>query len=170
MAQFDDIQTVGPLIESLTLPDIAVVTIAKDRLNCLLPRLKASDASLLTAEQRQILCKQLTQRMASSSPDFLVAILTALEQIGDEDALPAVCRLAESVVATPAGKPVQEAAQNCLHTLQTRAAEQESRQTLLRASSSITTAPETLLRPAAGGVESDPQQLLRAARRKRSES
>jgi hypothetical protein len=88
-----------------------------------------------------------------------IAALRALEQVGDETALPVVEKLAKSAGDTQ----VRFAAQECLPFLQQRADQVRVEQTLLRASGPGSSA-DVLLRPASNGAEAAPQQLLRASR------
>jgi hypothetical protein len=130
----------------------------------LLPRLQSTDACLLLQRQRKALNQflQFNESYGGADsyllPDLKIAVLRALEQVGDETVLPTVEKLAKS-----AGNPtVRLAAQECLPFLQQRTEEARVQQTLLRASGPGAS-PEVLLRPTTHGVETDPQQLLRAS-------
>jgi hypothetical protein len=120
----------------------------------LLLHLKATDASLLNPRQRKWLYRFLRSDTLYSSSNFKIAILHALEQIGDEDALPCV-----QGVVNARDRKVRSAAQECLSSLQQRL--QGTEQTLLRSSSDDSTA-SALLRPSETSPETDPQTLLRA--------
>jgi hypothetical protein len=159
LAEFEDIRSVGPLAEALEYQDRALKAIAEDKLKRLLPRLQASDAGLLDEEQRKCLYRALRGR----DTNLILAVLKALEQIGDEQAVPFVQKLAngEGLAARYSG--IREAAQECLPALQQRAERERSRQTLLRAASASDTPSDMLLRPASGALEADPQQLHRAS-------
>ncbi|MCW3095244.1 MAG: hypothetical protein JWL77_862 [Chthonomonadaceae bacterium] len=91
ITQFDDVRAVGPLAEALEFPHEAVVPVAVKALIRLLPRLKASDSSLLNSAQRACLGRALQ----GGNTALTLAILKAWEQVGDADALPEVQRLAE---------------------------------------------------------------------------
>lgn len=125
----------------------------------LLPRLKASDTAALTDGQRTALGRTLTRHVRNA--DYLVAALAALEQVGDERALPVVENLAAGRIPTAEAKRVQAAAQECLPYLQTRSEQQRASQTLLRASALSATPSDTLLRPAQGALPTEPSELLR---------
>lgn len=154
---YNDIRAVGPLAEALEYRDVDLREQAKIALIRLLPRLQASDAVLFTTEQRNRLYRAL------NSPDveFVLAILKALEQIGDAKALPYVEKLASGGDAANGEERVRRAAQACLPYLRERA-ERET-PTLLRAASVVESAPNSLLRPAAAGNDAEPEQLLRAS-------
>jgi hypothetical protein len=91
ITQFDDVRAVGPLAEALEFPHEAVVPVAEKALIRLLPRLKASDVSLLNSAQRA--CLNLALR--GGNTELTLAILKAWEQVGDADAISAVQQLAE---------------------------------------------------------------------------
>ena len=92
-----------------------------------------------------------SKEYAQTAPDFLVALLEALPEIGDAGALPAVQNLATGLVTTPNSRRVQVAARKCLPTLRLRIQTRETSNTLLRASSLEDAAGASLLRPAQGG-------------------
>ncbi len=142
----------------------------------ILPRLQASDAALLDEPARGLLNQQLAKGRMSLSEiwgvkreieeqaAYDVAILKAWEQVGDERALPFVEKLASLSARSPAQKRVQQAAQECLPYLQTRADRQRTAQTLLRAAQPPVEPGDILLRaatPHAAPVETE--QLLRAS-------
>lgn len=156
LAKFEDERAVGPLIEGLDFGDRNAIKTALKRL---LPRLKATDASLLNAKQRARLYLELKwSREYEWNPfvdtEFIATILKALEQIGDETALPYVKRLARSSHR----QPIRQAAQECLPFLQQRL---ENIGTLLRAADVPDTHIDTLLHPVQNTSEADPQTLLR---------
>jgi hypothetical protein len=161
LARFDDVRAMGALIEALDWPEEQVRVAARLALLRLLPRLRASDATLLRPGQRASLYRYLKMRNAHRDVDFLLAILKALEQVGDASALPPVQRLAEGAGHTYNQRRVRRAARECLPYLEARAEQQRASQTLLRASSAVATTPQMLLRPATGGNNAEPQQLLR---------
>lgn len=162
LARFDDLRIVGPLAEMLEAPDMRARPDVVSALTGLLPRLQASDAALLDTEQRACLCRILTSSERALT-DLKIAILRAFEQVGDSRALPLVERMAEGTGRTERQRRLREAAQHCLPFLQERAAQEPFRQTLLRASLAAGVAADVLLRPAAPGVESSSQHLLRAS-------
>lgn len=91
ITQFDDVRAVGPLAEALDFPGEQIAPIVQKTLIRLLPRLKASHSSLLNSTQRACLSRALQ----AGNPALTLAILKAWEQVGDEDAIPEVQRLAE---------------------------------------------------------------------------
>jgi hypothetical protein len=160
LAEFEDVRSVGPLAQALEYQDRELKAVAENKLTRLLPSLQASDASLLDEEQRKCLYRALHGR----NTELVLAILKALEQVGDDKALPHVEKLAEGEgVVRGDFSRIREAAQACLPALQQRAEWERSRQTLLRAASASDTPSDVLLRPAGGTIEADPQQLLRAS-------
>jgi hypothetical protein len=128
LALLDDVRALGPLLDVLAglrdgsyrRKDI------RDPFIRLLLRVQASDGGTLTPRQRKYLCRVLTieetwpfDRMPSEHT-LKIAILRALERIGDENATPAVER-----VATSAKDPeVRHVAQQCAAALRARAVRQ----------------------------------------------
>jgi hypothetical protein len=156
MADFDDLRIVGPLVESWR--DIEARPAITDALLRLLPRMKASDSHLLNLEQRKALYKILK----SDEETLLLAILKALEQIGDSAALPFVEKLANPPLGGKVSVKVKQAAWVCLPFLIERAKQEHNSATLLRASGTMETHTGELLRPATTTSETDPRDLLRA--------
>ena len=163
LQQIDDVGLIGPLAEALD-AEVAIKPKALiAALRRLLPRLQASDAALLTGEQRKCLYRALRWRAerAQSFYDRGLAldILKALEQIGDKDALPHV----QYVAKWSLDKELREAANNCLPFLHQKAEEYRRGEIYLRPSSAPVTTSDILLRPASGANPSHPptEQLLR---------
>lgn len=132
----------------------------------LLPQIQAGDASLLNDHQRNCLYRALHFSADWKYPwhvniEFALAILKALEQIGDEKAIPYVERLAYGEGSALREPRIQQAAQGCLPFLQAYQKQLEAQQTLLRASSSSATAPEELLRATEHTSDVGSEQLLR---------
>lgn len=154
LAYADDVSMIGTIAACLFDEDGAVCAEAANALKRLLPQVKASDKRHIQPEEMNALLKAL-----DGHDDALrVAILKALEQIGDAKAIPHV----ERIIAGPVTPPVRRAAEECLPYLRLRAEQEQQAQTLLRASTAVEVAmPETLLRPAQGAVSSDTSQLLR---------
>ena len=157
LAEIDDIRAVGPLAESLDIDDRSVRALVQSGLIRLLPRLQASDASLLNATQRACLNRALN----GSNEVLVLSVLKAYEQVGEETALPFVEKLATETAHTTRSSHITKAAQECREFLRARVERQRASQTLLRGASAIDVAPDTLLRPAQE-TGSDPEQLLRA--------
>jgi hypothetical protein len=164
LTNIDDVRAVGALAEAMDIPDKGILAQAEAALTRLLPRLRAEDAHLLNESQRNGLYSRLKIENAITRPEFLVAVLEALEKIGDAAALPAIQNLATSTVTSAGGRRVQAAARKCLPVLQQRVRTLETSTTLLRASSAGDAAGESLLRPAHGGNAAPPEELLRAVR------
>lgn len=155
-----DIRGVGHFVDALGFRDKEVAKAATDALLVLLPRLQASDSHLLNDDQRAILHKQIR----GDNTDLILAILKALEQIGDAKAVPFVEERANE--ANRRGnrgniRQIREAAQACLPALNARVELERASHTLLRAAKSDRTDTGMLLRPASGAQMVDEQQLLR---------
>ncbi len=163
------VKAIGPLLEMrntfLTPAQQKVIFHALIRL---LPQMKASDVNLLSPKQYESLYSTLKSGGGDSAPlayltEFRLAILKALEQVGDERAIPAVQRVANTPAFLPTAKRLREAAERCLPLLQSNHQTIEATKTLLRASSAEQASPETLLRAAEFMPDAAPGELLRAA-------
>jgi len=183
LSQINDKKQIGPLIRTLRVQNTPVRNLAKQSLIELLPTLRASDSSLLEPGERKVLLRQLTilpndpgyrdvKELFSRSAfrrelDFRLAILKALEQVGAEQELETVERLARSIPSpqNPIKIPqeLRAAAQECLPYLQARANDQRASSQLLRASGFPALSGDDLLRPATSSLEAHPEQLLHAA-------
>src|SRR6202008_1928522 len=97
LARIDDVRCIGRLAEALEWPDATVRSVVITALTPLLHRVKASDRVFQTPHQRANLHRMLTLPNARLHTEFLVSILKALEQIGDEAALPYVQNLAKAL-------------------------------------------------------------------------
>ena len=124
LARVGGVAAVGTLLERMGGPkaprQVAPLVAA---LTELLPQMKASDAGLLTAEQRQMLNGTLKREFngnlnADMMLNYRLAILKALEQVGDASAIPVVSRLANGKAGTASQKALKAAAQECLPLLQ----------------------------------------------------
>jgi hypothetical protein len=95
LAGIEDLRAVGPLAEALEYrspgSQPTIYPVITGALRRLLPRMQASDAHLLTEPQRSCLYRALLKGDA----ELVLAIVKALEQIGDGKALPYVEKLAE---------------------------------------------------------------------------
>ena len=154
-----DVRVIGPLCDARLYADHNRMLLIDEALIYLLPLLKVSDSKLLTAPQWQ----SIYSRLHGNNAPLVLAILKALEQIGDGGALPYVEKLAEGngqYLAAKDGR-VWNAAKACLPFLRERAAQESVSKTLLRPSAEAAS-PDTLLRPVTGRTETPPQQLLRA--------
>lgn len=150
---------IGTLIDALPMPvSIGVWRLppfgAANRLMEILPRLTVNDFALLTSAQLSRLHGHLNPSAADAEPYFAVAILKALERVGDCTSLPYVKRLSERDVM----EPVRGVAQRCLPELRRLVKEQQAGGTLLRA---CEPANESLLRPASSLTQAGADTLLR---------
>ena len=159
LAQCDDVRAVGPLIEALFLRNRNVTAEAAEALKRLLPRLQAEDADLLTEGQCAYLRLYLAFR--GEDPDLVLAIVKAYEQIGRNDDLLFVQKLAAGKGKAGKDRRVQEAAQAYLDYVRKQEELRQAPQVLLRASGSADVSTETLLRAAEGAPDAAPDQLLR---------
>jgi len=163
------LQAVGTLIDLITAPKLPKqMTPLFAALTELLLRMKASDACLLTTEQRRLLHILLRSAIFPGlSPEVLLslrlAILKALEQIGDASAIPIVMSLTVGKARTENEKTLKAAAEACLPLLRQNSGGVEATKMLLRASSLESAAPETLLRASEPAPDMNPKELLRAA-------
>ena len=157
----NDIGSIGILVETLSWPNPELRDVAIKALVNLLPRLRASDTNRLSTSQRQALYGYLNMRDGDENVPFTIALLKALEQVGDKAAISYVNKLAEHICGTHPELQVREAAIECLPYLRVCAENAHNIQTLLRASSGENTSPELLLRPASNSPAAQPEQLLR---------
>jgi hypothetical protein len=172
----DDARLIPLALNLLVHPYVGTQESARKALLRLLPQLRAGDADDWTPEQRQALCRIFDTPI--SYFELTLAVLKALEQIGDERDLPAVRKLADMKTdgnlwtkpfkvskqeAAERARLIRQAAEGCLPYLEIRAEEKKQAQTLLRASeASNTAASETLLRAAEATANVTPaEQLLR---------
>ena len=166
-AQMGGAEAVGPLLEMLE-------GAAHDRdtqalRDALAPRLLALDAdgaAALTFSQRNTLARHLrllalTALNLPAQPDFSVAALHALTQIGDAKSVPFVEKIAAMRTPTADKARIRDAAAECLPLLRARAGLVAEAKTLLRASAPEKDGGATLLRAASGPDEARPEELLR---------
>ncbi|MCW3053038.1 MAG: hypothetical protein JWN14_2208 [Chthonomonadales bacterium] len=125
--------------------DVELSHLAQQALINLLPRVRASDADFVDAEGM----KALIDLLREDYDELRLALLKALEQIGDERAISMVMDLRDS---PRVNLDVRQAAAECLPALENRGRLARESATLLRASSALNPAdaPTVLLRPAAG--------------------
>jgi hypothetical protein len=161
LAECEDLRVVGPLAQTLAYEDRKVQNVAVSALTRLLPRLRASDADLLDDKQRTRLYNALDWGTPSYEADFLIAILKALEQVGDEKALRCVENRAALEPQDADGRRVQKAATACLPHLRERIEQERVAAILLRPAIAPADLGATLLRPAQGVGDTDSTLLLR---------
>ena len=142
----DDISIIPALIQAAATVEISGAA-AVAVLTRLLPRLRASDALMLTAEDRALLHAAMGKHARNRV--FMLCALRALQQVGDASSIAAVRRIASR---SSSDREVFAAANECLEYLQDRAAQAEATMSLLRASSSSEVDSETLVRPAEPGA------------------
>ena len=169
-----DVRAISPLCEALEWHSLSVQHVAQNTLPRLLKQLRASDSLLLTRVARDCLYRRLILKRADRDERLLTAILQALEQVGDAQAVPAVERLVAETPRTPHEERVHLAAQACLPYLHARFGHHAGRDTLLRATNQEEPTPhmllrssqtppenlETLLRPVKETSDPQPEQLL----------
>lgn len=154
-------RAIGPLADALEYGDKHMRTLVSSALQDILPQIQASDDHLLTIEQRGRLYTVLKRARFKQDVPLMIAILKALEQIGDEKALPTVENLANIEPRNGMERSVKEAARECLPALTERVERQRRAQTLLRPATAPNSPAELLLRPAPGAAPADPDRLLR---------
>lgn len=169
IAKSSDIKVIPLLIELLDSlwiehfdtnePDL--LTIICETLEKLLPRLRSSDASLLSRKHLDTLARllQSNTRLFSNSK-LELNIIKAFEQIGDSSVLPIISKIANGEGIGIAYN-IQKAAMECLPYLQQRKAHEEEAKTLLRASSLTATSPDELLRAVSYSEPTTSDELLR---------
>ncbi len=158
LAKVSDVRLVGLLAESLEVSGSMAGREIRDALKELLPRLKTSDRHLLSTVQLD----SLYRAMDRHDPALSIAILRAVEQIGDERALDYVARLADGKGIAARYDHVRAAAQECVPGLVDRRIGERENESLLRPAVAPWGA-ETLLRPVSGASTVPPEQLLRSA-------
>ncbi len=156
LVEFNDIRIVGPLLEARDRNDASVQEVSERTLIRLLPRLTASDSPLFNAEQ--LAC--MNRALKSKNSEFVVAVLKALEQVGDDTHLEQVERLAHQRTGNPFQERMRDSAIACLPYLRERAENAIMAKTLLRASAADMS-PDMLLRPAGYIPDANPNELLR---------
>jgi hypothetical protein len=171
LSGLDDLRAIGAMVETLSFGhDREVKAPVRETLIRLLPRLKASDAGLLTERHIALLRATLAtspyvtgdlfarlSRRVDAHTQLQIAILKAFEQVGDSRSLPVVANLAMSGVRPE----VRAAAEECLPFLQARVEQERASQTLLRAASAGGSDPSGLLRASQEGQEHAPREMLR---------
>jgi hypothetical protein len=160
LAECDDVRAVGPLAEALDKQDGATRGIAMKALQRLLPRLKESDADMLSERQLECLREAMTKKDA---PALLPSLLVAVGQVGDESFLENVKSLADGKGHAKKDPAIRAAAQSCLVPLKERVEREQAPRTLLRPAEETGAPGQSLLRPAGHAPGADPAELLRPA-------
>lgn len=158
LARFDDVRVIGPLAEALEYKDSFIRPIAARTLIPLLPKMKASDASLLSPAQRACL----NRALEGTNRALILAILKAWEQVGTEGEIEIVQNLSYGRMNAGEYPEVARAARECLPYLRESAQRHRVGVDLLRAADDNQASSETLLRPTLPGGSNEPEeQLLR---------
>jgi hypothetical protein len=142
---------VGALLESRDILTHGNRRIADELIIALLPRLQPADALRLTALQRRKLYESLALEDADRHERYLLTVLYAVEQIGDEEALRHVQRLVERGAVTAAQQRLCEVAAACGARIEAGLPDRRSHSQLLRMPAS-TADPSVLLRPQSGST------------------
>lgn len=153
-------EDIGRMLDVLTWPDESLRAAVLPGIQRVMPQLMASDAALLSQENRAQLNRLLSPDVALRSGRLALAVLKGLEQVGDAQAIPAVSILASAKPKSPAQVLLRDAACECLPYLQSRAEQQARTATLLRASSAG--AESELLRSGVVPPADEAEQLLRS--------
>ena len=156
-----DLRAMSPLCEALEWRSSAVQRVVRTTLPPLLSQLRATNGHMLTRMARASLYRQLVISRAEHHARLLLAILRALEQVGDAQAVPYVERLAAAKTRGEAQERVRDAALACLPYLHERFGHHAGRHTLLRASAVQEGMPHTLLRSVTDVNKLNAEQLLR---------
>jgi len=176
LAEHASSEAIGPLIDMVEFygPYNAFGTLGSDygtyqtavqALTRRLPQVSAEERSRISAHHSRQLSRVLPYvanplHKRRYNVPFAIAILNALEQIGDTSAVPFVERLAQMKPQNEDRRLLQAAADACLARLRDRAREVELQSSLLRASDASVS--DTLLRATVESSTTDPTELLRA--------
>lgn len=160
LERITDLRSIGRLAEALSWPDERATRRVGRALIPLLLQLRASDSRLLDDRQRDCLHAVLRMDRARRDADLQVAILTALEQVGDTRAIPHVAALAEARASTARQQRVKNAAAECLAALTNTARRVDTERLLLRAAAAPTSPEMGLVMPA-GTADTPPERLVR---------
>lgn len=169
IARVGGVQAIVPLFIALRgAPTVPQQQAIANELTTLLPQMQSSDSYLLTPTLRRMMSGWLDDVGKGFVTDggrdaSRVALLKALEQVGDASAIPAVTRLTKMEPRTPGETKIQHAALECLPKLLMNCGEVEAARVLLRASQAEAAHSASLLRPASGAGQTDPAELLREA-------
>ena len=116
LVKVEDVRIVGALCDVLAFQNPDMKGMAQEALVNLLPRLQASDSNVLNAEQRG----HLYAALKGTHRALVLAILKALEQVGDAKAIPFVEALAAKNDLGATNLEVRRAAKECLPYLRVR--------------------------------------------------
>ena len=124
MAPFD-LRWVGPLAQAINSPHNRVQGVSSQILSHLLPHLRPEDSNLLNPQQRSALNQKLIENKRRDS-ELNIAILAAWENVGDQEAVAYVDRLAHLWAWPGAKRQVRDAAGKCLPLLEKRLEEEHA--------------------------------------------
>ena len=165
--EIEGAESVGPLLDMLRMAEYPA---DKDALYASLTRclshIQPGLTVALTARQRGTLLNRLRSNADPhgtnpTRPDFCLAALKALEQIGAASDISTVEEIAAGDTDRPGGIQVREAAKECLPLLRIRAGLAAESKILLRASEPEKETGAALLRAASGPNAAKPEELLR---------
>ena len=165
LPQMNDDRNVVALIDLLSIHRTYPLALPSYRdaairaLTHMLPRLQPRDARFIRGRQ----LRQLVAELNGDDPEFVLAILHVLPQIGAADAIPSVRRLALGKLVARQDTYVREAARVCLEVLEQRAASARNAHLLLRASTPPEPPADNLLRSVVRASPAEPAQLLRSS-------
>ena len=137
-----DVRACGAFADVLAFQDEELRKLAKQALLTHLPRLQASDGQFLNDSHRH----NLRQLLKGKDVPLILALLRALQQVGDGRDLDAVQRLADGKNKAGKNPEVPLAAAECLPYLQANDERRQHNQSLLRASSPDADTSHVLLR------------------------
>ena len=173
LAKVEDRTAIGELVSALEMRDEAVQQAIRPALTRLLSWLRESDSPLLGERERRVLRlfmeeKLIGQRLKEHHETeeetlLALAVLQALEQVGDASFLPVVTHWAEGE-KRGAEPRIRQAAIECLPYLEQTSTRRQEDQELVRASERDTSAEaEALLRPVTATQHVSAKDLLRPA-------
>jgi len=154
-----DARAVGPLLDLLPSAYAGKRKAIVSLLIHLLPQLQDRDIHLLQPSHRSQLRSALIEGDFQQEREYLLAILKAMEQIGNNEDLAVVTRIAIGQSDSWQERQVREAARACLPPLREHVEQLKHRDMLLRPAFAV--APEELLHPAIAESDPNPTQLLR---------
>lgn len=159
LTQQQDTRAVAFLLNSLPVSNGAKAQAVRSLLTQLLPCLTPADANLLNCSHLNALWRELETDSPDTNLNYLLAILTALEHVGNRDTALRLRGLIALGAVTENQQHVREAAEKCLISLEARLEQQQISGTLLRAASSSQNDGE-LLHPAASRPDAQIKTLL----------
>ena len=136
-------QAIPPLIEAMACADADTRTLAVMGLTVLLPSMEAADARLLKPKHH----KYLHRALRGCNSYLMLAVLKALERVGDGSDIAPVHQLTTCSVWIDRSCHIRKEARKCLTLICTHAAKQKIYQSLLRPASAGAASSALLLRP-----------------------